>query len=127
MEGEGTRVFVAGRQTGAMAWSLVPRLGAQGVVMYGMDAVSVGEAVAVARPGPIAHQMAALPVAYAAKPDAKHPDRRFATTYGPGVADVQVKLVRRRRFPLVGGGIGHLSWAQLRHPLWRQGFKEELV
>ncbi|WP_330308717.1 MULTISPECIES: hypothetical protein [unclassified Streptomyces] len=34
-----------------MAWSLVPRLGARGVVMYGMDAVSVGEAVAKRRLG----------------------------------------------------------------------------
>lgn len=52
------------------------RLGAQGVVMDGLDAASVGEAVAAARPDVIVHQMTAI----AGKADFRHPDRMFATT-----------------------------------------------
>jgi nucleoside-diphosphate-sugar epimerase len=162
--------------------------------MDGLDAVSVGEAVAAARPDAIVHQMTALSVAHAGKPDLKHPDRFFATTvrlrsegtdhllaaaeatgvshvvaqgfgafngireggwvkteedpldpgpasarkgaealrhledvvvkaggailrygslYGPGAIDDQVKLVRKRQFPLVGGGTGYFSWVHL--------------
>jgi nucleoside-diphosphate-sugar epimerase len=96
------RVFVAGG-AGAMGRRLVPqlvarghqvtatttspgklglleRLGADGAVMDGLDAVSVGEAVAAARPDAIVHQMTALSEAHAGKPDLKHPDRFFATT-----------------------------------------------
>jgi nucleoside-diphosphate-sugar epimerase len=210
------RVFVAGG-AGAMGRRLVPqlvagghqvtatttspgklglleRLGADGAVMDGLDAVSVGEAVAAARPDAIVHQMTALSVAHAGKPDLKHPDRFFATTirlrsegtdhllaaaeasgvshvvaqsfgafngigeggwvkteedpmdpgpasarkgaealrhledvvvkaggaalrygslYGPGAIDDWVELVRKRRFPLVGGGTGCVSWVHL--------------
>ena len=38
---------------------LLEQLGADGVVMDGLDAVSVGEAVAAARPDAIVHQMTA--------------------------------------------------------------------
>ncbi|MCW2905387.1 MAG: NAD-dependent epimerase/dehydratase [Actinomycetia bacterium] len=210
------RVFLAGG-TGAVGRRLVPqlvarghqvtatttspgkvglleRLGADGAVMDGLDAVSVGEAVAAARPDAIVHQMTALSMAHAGKPDLKHPDRFFATTirlrsegtdhllaaaeatgvshvvaqgfgafngireggwvkteedpldpgpasarkgaealhhledvvvkaggailrygslYGPGAIDDQVKLVRKRQFPLVGGGTGYFSWVHL--------------
>jgi len=156
--------------------------------------VSVGEAVAAARPDAIVHQMTALSVAHAGKPDLKHPDRFFAATmrlrsegtdhllaaaeatgvshvvaqsfgafngireggwvkteedpmdpgpasarkgaealchledvvvraggavlrygglYGPGATDDQVELVRKRKFPLVGGGTGYFSWVHL--------------
>jgi nucleoside-diphosphate-sugar epimerase len=173
---------------------LLERLGADGVVMDGLDAVSVGEAVAAARPDAIVHQMTALSVAHAGKPDLKHPDRFFATTirlrsegtdhllaaaeatgvshvvaqsfgafngireggwvkteedpmdpgpasarkgaealhhledvvvkaggaalrygslYGPGAIDDWVELVRKRQFPLVGGGTGCMSWVHL--------------
>ncbi|MGW3513582.1 hypothetical protein [Streptomyces sp. NPDC000994] len=54
------------------------QLGATGVVMDGLDAASVGEAVAKARPEVIAHQMTAISMAHAGKPDIKHPDRWFA-------------------------------------------------
>ena len=77
------RVFVAGG-SGALGRRLVPQLvarghqvtatatgpaklglleqrGANGVVMDGLDAVSVGEAVATARPDAIVHQMTAIP------------------------------------------------------------------
>ncbi|PKW12320.1 Nucleoside-diphosphate-sugar epimerase [Streptomyces sp. 1222.5] len=96
------RVFVAGG-SGVLGRRLVPRLrasghqvtatttssakvaqlaqlGADGVVMDGLDAASVGEAVAKARPDVIVHQMTAISMAHAGKPDIKHPDRWFATT-----------------------------------------------
>src|SRR5215212_1248679 len=164
---------------------LVQQLGADAVVMDGLDAVSVGKAVAEARPDAIVHQMTAI----AGKPDMKHMDRWFATTnrlrtegtdhllaaaeatgvfnfvaqsyaswngnrkggwvkteedpldshagtaahavmeairhledvvvkaggaalrygwlYGPGATDDLVELVRKRQFPLVGGGTGY--------------------
>jgi nucleoside-diphosphate-sugar epimerase len=174
--------------------SVVEQLGASGVVMDGLDAAAVGEAVAAARPDAIVHQMTALSAAHAGKPDLKHPDRFFATTvrlrregtdhllaaaeaigvphvvaqgfgafngireggwvkteddpldpgpanaregaealghledvvvkaggavlrygslYGPGAIDDWVELVCRRRFPLVGGGTGYISWVHL--------------
>jgi nucleoside-diphosphate-sugar epimerase len=214
------RVFVAGG-TGVIGRQLVPQLlagghqvtatttsaaklgwlhelGADGVVMDGLDAAAVGEAVAAARPDAIVHQMTALSEAHAGKPNLRRPDRFFATTsrlrsegtdhllaaaaaggvtnvvaqsaaifngtreggrvkteedpldlgtgtlartlaegtkainhledvvvkaggavlrygslYGPGATDDQVKLVRRRLFPLVGGGTGYFSWVHL--------------
>ena len=92
------RVFVAGA-TGAIGRRLVPQLvarghqvtatttraakldvlaqlGADGVVMDGLDAVSVGEAVAAAQPDAVVHQMTSI----AAKPDMRRPDRWFAVT-----------------------------------------------
>jgi nucleoside-diphosphate-sugar epimerase len=96
------RVFVAGG-TGVIGRRLVPqlvarghqvtatttdpgkagvleRLGADAVVMDGLDAISVGEAVATARPDAIVHQMTAISPAHAGKPDMKHFDRWFTTT-----------------------------------------------
>jgi len=204
------RVFVAGG-SGALGRRLVPQLvarghqvtattskpgnlgaleqlGAEPVVMDGLDEVSVGAAVAAAKPDTIVHQMTAI----TGKPDMKHMDRWFATTnrlrtegtdhllaaaeaagvshvvaqsfgsfngirsggwvkteddpldpltgtvaeplmaavkhvedvvvaaggatmryggfYGPGASDVQVEAVRKRQFPLVGGGTGYFSW-----------------
>jgi nucleoside-diphosphate-sugar epimerase len=92
------RVFVAGG-TGVVGQRLVPQLvarghqvtattssagklgllqgmGAEGVVMDGLDAVSVGEAVGAARPDAIVHEMTAI----AGKPDLRHMDRWFAAT-----------------------------------------------
>ncbi|MBC2904087.1 NAD-dependent epimerase/dehydratase family protein [Streptomyces cupreus] len=92
------RVFVAGG-TGMLGRRLVPRLvarghevtatttsaaklglleglGARAVVMDGLDAMSVGEAVGAAGPDVIVHQMTAI----AGKPDIRHMDRWFATT-----------------------------------------------
>jgi nucleoside-diphosphate-sugar epimerase len=185
---------VTATATGPGKLGLLERLGAHGAVMDGLDAVSVGEAVAAARPDAIVHQMTALSAAHAGKPDLKHPDRFFATTirlrsegtdhllaaaeaigvsrvvaqsfgafngireggwvkteedpldpgpasagqgaealnhledvvvkaggaalrygslYGPGAIDDWVELVRRRLFPLVGGGTGYFSWVHL--------------
>jgi nucleoside-diphosphate-sugar epimerase len=59
---------------------LLADLGAEGVVMDGLDAASVGEAVAIARPDVIVNQMTALSVAHAGKANPRKPDRFFATT-----------------------------------------------
>jgi nucleoside-diphosphate-sugar epimerase len=170
---------------------LLEQLGADAVVMDGLDAVSVDKVVAEARPDAIVHQMTAI----AGKPDMKHFDHWFATTnrlrtegtdhllaaaeatgvsnfvaqsyaswngirnggwvkteedpldlqkgtaahagmeairhvedvvlkaggaalrygwlYGPGASDTLVELVRKRQFPLVGGGSGYTSWVHL--------------
>jgi nucleoside-diphosphate-sugar epimerase len=106
---------VTATTTSAGKLRLLEQLGADGVVMDGLDMVSVGEAVAAAL--------------------------RYGALYGPGATDDQVELVRRRMFPLVGGGTGYCSWVhlddaaeakrelgwELRYPSWRQGFKEELA
>jgi nucleoside-diphosphate-sugar epimerase len=168
---------------------LLEQLGAEGVVMDGLDAASVGEAVAAARPDAIVNQMTALSVTHAGKPNPRKPDRFFATTnrlrsegidhllvaaeatgvshvvaqghasmngvrnggwvkteedplevvegtkainhleamvvraggavlryggfYGPGANDEQIQLVRKRLFPLVGGGTGYVSWVHV--------------
>ena len=88
------RVFVAGG-TGVLGRRLVPqlvarghqvtatttsparlgqpeRLGAEAVVMDGLDAVSVGEAVARARPEVIVHQMTGISMALSPKQQAGH-------------------------------------------------------
>jgi 2-alkyl-3-oxoalkanoate reductase len=92
------RVFLAGA-TGALGRSLVPQLvsaghqvtgttrsrdkfdqlrrwGADPVLVDGLDAAAVGEAVAGAEPDAIVHQMTAL----AGSADLRHFDRTFATT-----------------------------------------------
>jgi nucleoside-diphosphate-sugar epimerase len=38
---------------------------------------------------------------------------RYGGLYGPGATDDQVELVRKRQFPLVGGGTGYCSWVHL--------------
>jgi nucleoside-diphosphate-sugar epimerase len=38
---------------------------------------------------------------------------RYGGLYGPGATDDQVELVRRRQFPLVGGGTGYSSWVHV--------------
>jgi nucleoside-diphosphate-sugar epimerase len=157
--------------------------------MDGMDQVSVGEAVAAARPDAIVNQMTALSVTHAGKPNLRRADRFFAATnrlrsegtdhllaaaeatgvshvvvqghasmngirkggwvkteedplevvegtkaiihledvvaraggavlrygafYGPGAIDDQVRLVRKRLFPLIGGGTGYVSWVHV--------------
>jgi nucleoside-diphosphate-sugar epimerase len=55
--------------TSAAKLGLLELLGAEGVVMDGLDAVSVGETVAAAGPEAIVHQMAGLSVAHAGKPN----------------------------------------------------------
>ncbi len=71
---------VTATTTSAAKLGLLTELGADGVVMDGLDAASVGQAVAAARPDVIVHQMTAISIAHAGKPDIKHPDRWFAQT-----------------------------------------------
>ena len=186
---------VTATTTSAAKLDVLARLGADGVVMDGLDAVSVSEAVAKARPDAIVHQMTGLSLTHAGKPDLKHFDRwasptirlrtegtdhllaaaeatgvphfvaqgyanwngirrggwvkteedpldllegtaahtsmmalrhvedavctaggavmRYGGFYGPGATDDQVELVRKRQFPLVGGGAGYASWVHL--------------
>lgn len=66
---------VTATTTGAGKLGVLAGLGAQGVVMDGLDAASVGEAVAAARPDVIVHQMTGISRAHAGKPDLKHFDR----------------------------------------------------
>jgi len=185
---------VTATTTSAGKLGLLEQLGADGVVMDGLDAVSVGEAVAAARPDAVVNQMTGLSEAHAGRPNLRKPDRFFAATsrlrsegtdhllaaaeasgvshvvaqsfgafngiheggwvkteedptdpgppgaragaealrhledvvvkaggaalrygalYGPGATDDQVELVRKRMFPLVGGGTGYFSWVHL--------------
>ncbi len=180
---------VTATTTSAGKVRLLEQLGAEGTVMDGLDAASVGEAVAAARPDTVVHQMTGLSVAHAGKPNLRRADRFFATTnrlrsegadhllaaaeatgvshvvaqghasmngirkggwvkteedplevmegtkainhledvivkaggavlryggfYGPGANDDQVALVRKRLFPLVGGGTGYVSWVHV--------------
>jgi nucleoside-diphosphate-sugar epimerase len=66
--------------TSAAKLGLLEQLGAEGVVMDGLDAVSVGEAVAAARPDAIVHQMTGLSEAHAGRPNLRKADRFFAAT-----------------------------------------------
>ena len=71
---------VTATTTTASKLGLLKHLGAEGVVMDGLDAASVNEAVAAARPEAIVHQMTALSVAHGGKPNLRKADRFFATT-----------------------------------------------
>ncbi|WP_101783445.1 NAD-dependent epimerase/dehydratase family protein [Nonomuraea indica] len=59
---------------------LLAELGAQGLVMDGLDAMSVGEVVATAQPDAIVHQMSAMSMTRAGKPDIKHLHRWLTRT-----------------------------------------------
>ena len=59
---------------------LLEQLGADAVVMDGLDAMSVGEAVARARPDAIVNEMTGLSEAHAGRPNLRKPDRFFAAT-----------------------------------------------
>jgi nucleoside-diphosphate-sugar epimerase len=60
--------------------ALIKELGADGVVMDGLDGTSVGEAVAAAQTDVVVHQMTAISPTYAGNPDIKHMDRWFGPT-----------------------------------------------
>jgi nucleoside-diphosphate-sugar epimerase len=71
---------VTGTTTSPAKLDMLRQLGAEAVVMDGLDAASVGEAVTKARPDAIVHQMTAISPGHAGKADMKHFDRWFATT-----------------------------------------------
>ena len=66
---------VTATTTSAAKSGVLEQLGAEAVVMNGLDAASVGEAVAAARPEVIVHQMTGISLAHAGQPDMKHFDR----------------------------------------------------
>jgi nucleoside-diphosphate-sugar epimerase len=71
---------VTATTTSAARLGLLEQLGAKGIVMDGLDAASVGEAVAKARPDAIVSQMTALSVQHAGKPNPRRPGPFFAAT-----------------------------------------------
>ncbi|MGH3172563.1 MAG: NAD(P)H-binding protein [Streptosporangiaceae bacterium] len=75
---------VTATTTSTAKLGLLERLGAEAVVMDGLDAVSAGGTV-----------------------------MRYGALYGPGATDDQVELVRKRQFPLVGRATGYASWVHL--------------
>ncbi len=38
---------------------------------------------------------------------------RYGWLYGPGATDEQVEILRKRQFPVVGGGTGYSSWVHV--------------
>jgi nucleoside-diphosphate-sugar epimerase len=168
---------------------LLEQLGAEGVLMDGLDAAAVGQAVAAARPDAIVNEMTALSAAHAGRANPRKPGRFFALTnrlrsegidhllaaaqatgvshivtqshasmnglrsggwvkteedplevlegtkeinhlesvvvkaggavlrygafYGHDAHDDQLRLVRKRLIPVVGGGNGHVSWVHV--------------
>lgn len=71
---------VTATTTSAAKLDLLADLGAEPVVMDGLDADAVRAAVAAAAPDVVVHQMTAISVPHAGKPDIKHPDKWFAIT-----------------------------------------------
>ncbi|GAB3926148.1 dTDP-glucose 4,6-dehydratase [Microlunatus endophyticus] len=71
---------VTATTTSSEKLGLIKNLGATGVVMNGLDATRVKESVGAAAPDVVVHQMTAIAVAHAGKPDLKHPDKWFETT-----------------------------------------------
>src|SRR5262245_32478433 len=71
---------VTATTTSAGKLGLLEQLGAEAVVMDGLDAAAVGEAVAAAQPDVIVHQMTGLSQAHAGKPNPRRPERFFAGT-----------------------------------------------
>jgi hypothetical protein len=64
---------VTATTTSAARLELLERLGAEGVVMDGLDAAAVGEAVAAARPDALVNEMTALSPAHAGKLNPRKP------------------------------------------------------
>src|SRR5664279_301109 len=71
---------VTATTTSAAKLGLLEQLGAEGIVMDGLDAMLVGEAVAAARPEVIVNEMTALSVAHAGKLNPRKAERFFAIT-----------------------------------------------
>ena len=80
---------VTATTTSAGKSGLLEQLGADGVVMDGLDAASVGQAVAAARPDAIVHEMTGLSLAHAGKPHLKHADRSSPPPSGCAASGVR--------------------------------------
>ncbi len=98
---------------------LLERLGAEGVVMDGLDPVSVDKAVAEAGPDAIAHQMTAIAEAHAGKSDLKHFDRWFA-----GTSRLRIEGTDNLLAAAAANGVGHVvaqsyaNWNGIRDGGW---------
>jgi nucleoside-diphosphate-sugar epimerase len=98
---------------------LLARLGAEGVLMDGLDARSVEQAVVAARPDSVVHEMTAISVPHAGQPDFRHLDRWFATTSRLRIegTDNLLAAVRAAGVPhVVAQSYG--SWNGLRQGGW---------
>lgn len=180
---------VTATTTSAAKLGLLERMGAHATVMDGLDAESVGETVAAARPDAVVNEMTALSPEHAGRLNPRKADRFFATTnrlrgegtdhliaaaeasgechvvaqsaaifngvrqggwvkteqdpleevagadalnhleeavikaggavlrygglYGAGANDDQIKMIRKRMFPIVGAGTGYMSWVHV--------------
>jgi len=71
---------VTATTTSAGKLGMLEQLGAEAVVMDGLDAASVGEAVAAAEPDTVVNQMTGLSETHAGKPNLRKPERFFAAT-----------------------------------------------
>jgi nucleoside-diphosphate-sugar epimerase len=71
---------VTATTTGPGKLGLLEELGADGVVLDGLDGASVGEAVATAKPDAIVHLMTAISPAHAGAANPKHMDQWFGPT-----------------------------------------------
>jgi len=72
-------------------------LGADGMVMDGLAAASVREAVAAAQPELIVNEMTALSESHAGRPNLRRPERYFATTTGGAARGLITCSQRRKR------------------------------
>ena len=110
---------VTATSTSADRLGQLEELGAEGAVMDGLDAASVARAVAAAEPDAIVHQMTAISVQHAGRPDIKHMDKWFAKTIRLRTEGTDHLLVAAR-----ASGVGHVvaqsyaSWNGVRTGGW---------
>lgn len=106
---------VTATTTGPGKVALLEGLGAEAVVVDGLDAGAVGEAVATAQPDAIVHQMTAL----GAGLDVRHFDRSFALTNRLRTEGTDHLLAAAQ-----AGGVGHVvaqsytGWPNIRSGGW---------
>jgi len=106
---------------------VVEQLGAKGVVMDGLDAASVAEAVGAARPEAIIHQMTGISPGHAGKPDLKHFDRWAEPTIRLRTVGTDNLLAAAE-----ANGVGHViaqgyaNWNGLRQGGWVKSEEDPL-
>jgi nucleoside-diphosphate-sugar epimerase len=117
---------VTATATGPSKLSLLEELGADGVVMDGLNAVSVGQAVAAARPdaepAPASEWLPYLAACVGAKRPLPIPKWVARILAG----DMAVIMMAEGRGFSNAKAKRELGWT-LRYPSWRLGFKEELA
>jgi nucleoside-diphosphate-sugar epimerase len=110
---------VTATSTSADRSGLLAELGAEPAVMDGLDAGSVREAVARARPDVIVHQMTGISPAHTGRPDFRHFDRWFAPTTRLRTegTDHLLAAARESGVPHVVAQ-GYASWNGIRQGGW---------